>query len=181
MSSEFFSTFVYYYTVTIVHLTHFVVAICPLTVLCLLMIKRTAFTDGACRGTNPGNRCAAAWAYFEDGVLIDDYAWTLDGMYTNNQAEYFALVGLLEYLLGAQILEVVIHCDSKLVVSQVNGLWQVRDALVEPCYYAQSLMRVGGHTLVHVKGHVGIEGNELCDELCNEILDEAEAKEKATA
>lgn len=143
-------------------------------------MNKEAFTDGACRKTNPGE-CAAAWAYYEDGVLVDDSAWTIDGLNTNNWAEYQGVIGLLEYLTFMETDNVTIHCDSKLVVCQINGLWQVRDTLIEPCTRAQRFMRMGLHTLVHVKGHAGIEGNEYCDALCNKVLDEATAKEKVSA
>lgn len=142
--------------------------------------ERTAYTDGACRVTNPGV-CSAAWAIFVDGLLEDCDAWPLEGLQTNNQAEYAGLVGLLTWLDQQGIGPFTIHCDSKLVVSQVNGLWKVRDALVEPCERARELMKLGGHTLIHVKGHAGIEGNEYVDGLCNEVLDEVMAKEKVSA
>lgn len=146
----------------------------------MLDTSRNAYTDGACRVANPG-LCSAAWAYYRNGELLDDYAWPLEGLHTNNQAEYAALVGLLEWLHYTDTRFVTIHCDSKLVVEQVNGRWAVRDALVEPCRRAQNFLSIGGHTLTHVKGHAGIEGNEYCDKLCNDVLDEVMAKEKVSA
>lgn len=52
-------------------------------------------------------------------------------IWTNNQAEYMALVRLLEKLRTPGVVrpgtKVVIKGDSQLVINQVNGSWKVRD------------------------------------------------------
>lgn len=134
------------------------------------VVARTAYTDGACRKTNPG-QCSAAWALYVGGVLTEQDAWPLDGLHTNNEAEYAALIGLLVSLKQNSIMEVTIHSDSALVVNQVRGVWQAREHLIKLKDACQDLMFAMGHKLVLIKGHAGIEGNELCDRLCNEVLD----------
>lgn len=44
---------------------------------------------------------------------------------TNNEAEYISLISALEMSIEHNIPRVTIFMDSKLVVSQVNGLWKI--------------------------------------------------------
>ena len=95
------------------------------------------------------------------------------GLHTNNFAEYMGLVNLLIHLYENKYYDVKIHCDSALVVNQVNQEWNINDPelrkLAARCY---GLLCMGRHTLVHVKGHAECEGNTVADLLCNKVLDE---------
>src|SRR6266851_3298440 len=134
------------------------------------MIK--AYTDGACRKSNPG-LCSCAWAVYEGGKL-DSYGGRFLGpeFHTNNYAEYMGLIVLLEILYHNHMRNVVIHCDSKLVVNQVNQNWKVESKELRPLMSkAYGLLVEGCHVLKHIKGHDGNEGNERVDAICNEVLD----------
>jgi ribonuclease HI len=134
---------------------------------------RTAYTDGACRISNPG-LCSCAWVLYEDGVEITrDSRYLGHQFQTNNYAEYQGLLLLLEYLYHRGLRNVVIHCDSKVVVNQVLGTWDVKQPDLEPfASKAYGLLSQGCHVLKHIKGHSGNVGNDRADQLCNERLDE---------
>lgn len=134
----------------------------------------TAYTDGACRVSNPGITSCAWAVYFndEDDVSITDSYFLGPELHTNNYAEYMGIVKLLEYLEAKAIRNVAIHCDSKLVVEQVNQRWNVTSEELRPLMSkAYGLLVRGTHVLKHVKGHSGNPGNEAVDLLCNQILD----------
>ena len=132
----------------------------------------TAYTDGACRISNPG-LCSCAWVLYKDGVNVAEGVRYLGHQFhTNNDAEYQGLSTLLEYLYLHSIRNVIIHCDSQLVVNQTLGRWDINQpdlkVLATKCY---GLMVQGCHMLKHCDGHSGIMGNERADTLCNEVLD----------
>ena len=133
---------------------------------------RTAYCDGACRISNPG-LCSCAWVLYEDGVeKVHDSRYLGHQFHTNNYAEYQGLNLLLEWLYTYNIRNVVICCDSELVVNQTLGRWDINQAdLQQFAAKAYGLIQQGCHVLKHVKGHDGNVGNERADELCNEVLD----------
>lgn len=133
----------------------------------------TAYTDGACRISNPG-LCSCAWVLY-----TGEDEGTFDGQYlgpdfhTNNFAEYMGLLNLLEYLYTNNIINVIIHSDSELVVNQVNQVWQInQEDLRKMATKAYGLLVAGGHVLKHVKGHDECLGNIRADQICNEVLDQ---------
>ncbi len=83
-----------------------------------------AYTDGASRG-NPGPG-AAAYVLVRDGKVIEKQGFYL-GHCTNNEAEYTAVLRALEAALRLGEREVVVVSDSKLVISQLNGIWAIRN------------------------------------------------------
>jgi ribonuclease HI len=93
-------------------------------------------------------------------------------LHTNNYAEYQGLIRLLKFLYKARLRNVVIYCDSLLVVNQVNDVWDVNSPDLLPYWQlAYGMVMQGCHVLKHIKGHDGIAGNEEADRLCNEVLD----------
>ena len=143
-----------------------------------------AWCDGACRGGNPGT-CSCAWVLrgetFDEHdnlvLAIDTYDQYFLGpeLHTNNYAEYQGLIRLLKFLYKAHLRNVVIYCDSLLVVNQVNDVWDVNSPDLLPYWQlAYGMVMQGCHVLKHIKGHDGIAGNEEADRLCNEELDRQE-------
>ena len=132
----------------------------------------TAYTDGACRGGNPGFT-SCAWVMYVNGKEDSHGARYLGPeRHTNNYAEYQGLITLLEIFYANSIRNVVIHCESELVVNQTLGNWQINQddlrGFAAKCY---GLLTQGCHVLKHIKGHDGNKGNERADELCNAALD----------
>ena len=132
----------------------------------------TAYTDGACRISNPGI-CSCAWVVYtgeDEGFFGGLYLGP--ELHTNNYAEYQGLILLLEFLYTRSIRNVVIYTDSELVVNQTLGKWEVKQpnlkVLATKCY---GLLVQGCHVLKHIKGHDGNKGNVRADEICNAMLD----------
>ena len=51
----------------------------------------------------------------------------LDFLTTNNEAEYEALVAGLDLARDAGAENIIIHCDSQVITSQVNGNYECRN------------------------------------------------------
>ena len=136
-----------------------------------------AYTDGACRVSNPG-QCSAAFAvYFTEGVLTYNQ-YLGPELHTNNYAEYQGLLELLKWANEEGFTGLDIHCDSQLVVKQVRGEWAVKHKELQPLHdLAQALIIRGRHNLCWIRGHEQAElekdriGNTYVDKLCNEVLD----------
>jgi len=127
----------------------------------------TIHTDGGARG-NPG---PAAFAYvidLPDGTQIEEAGCL--GKMTNNQAEYIALIRALEHalLLGLHH-RLLIHSDSELMVKQMNGEYQVKNADLRDLYdQARKLKQRFGSVQIR---HVRRAQNKHADQLYNEALD----------
>ncbi len=134
-----------------------------------------AFTDGACRGGNPGQTSAAFAVFLENATndLVYSRARYLGPeLRTNNFAEYQGLLDLLKWACKSKVMELKIFCDSKLVVNQVMDEWDVNSQDLMPLWREAYALRIrGNHTLHHIHGHSGNPGNDYVDRLCNEVLD----------
>ena len=133
----------------------------------------TAFTDGAVRVSNPGVASCAWVMYNEKGEHLHSESHYLGPeLHSNNFAEYQGVIRCFEWLYTHSTRNVIIYCDSKLVVEQVNQRWDVNSDELRPLMSkAYGLLVQGAHVLKHCKGHDGVIGNEKADELCNQELD----------
>jgi len=85
-----------------------------------------AFFDGSAK-PNPG--LITIGGYIKDPYMkvVYSYSTDLDGVGTNNEAEYKSLLHRLDILIDKGITVVKIFGDSNLVVQQVNGAWQAKN------------------------------------------------------
>jgi ribonuclease HI len=81
------------------------------------------YFDGASRG-NPGQAGAGACLLDEEGKIVWERAEYL-GVKTNNEAEYIALLRLLEEARARGLVSVDIRGDSRLVICQVKREWKI--------------------------------------------------------
>jgi len=132
----------------------------------------SAWTDGAARG-NPG---PAAIAFHIQGLRNEaiNFGQTI-GEATNNQAEYRALIACLRYLLDSGISNqsISLHCDSELMVKQLNGEYRVKNEQILGLFrQAEELIRrlTNKSNLVDLQA-VGREQNRQADRLANLALD----------
>ena len=127
--------------------------------------------DGGSRG-NPGP--AGYGAVVLDAVSGDVLAERAEGIgrATNNVAEYRGLIaGLTAALELGNVAEVEVRMDSKLVVEQMSGRWQVKHPDMKPlAQQAMTLVR----RLPRVRfSWIPREQNTRADRLANEAMDAA--------
>lgn len=89
------------------------------------------------------------------------------GTATNNEAEYQGLIMGLEFLVssGQTALPVIIEGDSKLVISQMQGIWKVK-AVNLISYYDTAVKLTAQLTKVEFKW-IPRNLNGKADSLCN--------------
>lgn len=127
--------------------------------------------DGASRG-NPGAASYGAVVRDEGGEILAEVADVL-GTATNNYAEYRGLVAGLEAVAKIDpAAHVEVRMDSKLVVEQMSGHWQVKHPDLKPlAARAQSILPAGHVNYTWIpRNH-----NKHADALANQALDAAKA------
>lgn len=127
------------------------------------------YADGGSRG-NPGPAGYGSVVLAPDGTVLAERAASL-GRVTNNVAEYSGLIAGLEAARELGASRVDVRMDSKLVVEQMSGRWQVKHPDMKPL-----ARRASG--LVRDFDRVTFEWvpraqNTHADRLANEAMDAA--------
>jgi ribonuclease H / adenosylcobalamin/alpha-ribazole phosphatase len=133
--------------------------------------------DGGSRG-NPGPAGYGA-VVLEEGtgeVLLERYASL--GTTTNNVAEYSGLIAGLRAAAELGAARVDVRMDSKLVVEQMSGRWQIKNPGLRPLA-AEAAKLVAGFATVTFDW-IPRERNKLADALANRAMDEAAGKPVST-
>ena len=127
------------------------------------------YADGASRG-NPGPAAIGGIVLDTAGGVLEEISAAI-GHATNNVAEWRAAVAVLAAArrLGARSVE--LRMDSELVVRQLEGRYQVRNAALRP-FYEQARTLLGLFDRVTIK-HVPRAQNAHADRLANAALDRA--------
>jgi probable phosphoglycerate mutase len=142
----------------------------------------TAYVDGAARG-NPGPASYAVILRAPDGSTAFQIGKYL-GRATNNVAEYYALIGALDYAQSQQIAHLAVRSDSELLVRQMQGRYKVKSPDLRPLHErAQKMARALAHFDIE---HIPRERNSEADQLANLALDATStiggtAREKSVA
>ncbi|MBK6765778.1 MAG: ribonuclease HI family protein [bacterium] len=139
-----------------------------------------AHIDGGARG-NPGPAAIGVVIHDGQGHLLFEEG-TYIGHGTNNEAEYRALIRLLEVCAsdpvitgrGASILRVA--CDSLLIVNQVLGEWKIKEPRLQELNSEVQRKKAQLNGLTPRIRHVRRAENKYADKLVNQALDEAERK-----
>ena len=132
------------------------------------------YTDGGCSG-NPG---PGGWAYaaYKDGVALSSSSGG-SAMTTNNKMELTAVINALKFALDLREKEIEIRTDSQYVKNGISSWifsWKKkgwRTAGGDPVKNKELWIELDAlnsklkATWTWVKGHAGIDGNELCDSL----------------
>lgn len=79
----------------------------------------------------PGTRTIGV-IVIENGIVLKEISRKLDGIGTNNEAEYSALIEGLKQAIDLGWTDIVVQGDSKLVVNQVAGSWKVNKDNLKP-------------------------------------------------
>ncbi len=126
--------------------------------------------DGGSRG-NPGPAgYGAVVTDAESGSVLAERAESI-GRATNNVAEYSGLIAGLEAAAAVGATEVAVQMDSKLVVEQMTGRWQVKHPDMRPLARRAQELR-GPFDSVTFRW-IPREQNKHADRLANEAMDAA--------
>lgn len=139
-------------------------------------IRLRIYCDGACSG-NPG-KSGSGLAIYEDEKMPVLMYGAADVMGTNNTAELKALLRALELAVDAKHEKVAILSDSKYSIECVvnwaygwkkNG-WTKKGGDIKNLELIQTAHAIyegikDKVVISHVRGHAGIEGNELADRM----------------
>lgn len=131
----------------------------------------TAFIDGGAR-KNPGPAGWGAYIVSTDGAVVAELHGAL-GIATNNVAEYYGLIGALEWATANGVTRLDIKADSLLLVEQMLGNYKVKNEGLKPLHAKARLLaaRLGRVTYTHIPR----EQNKHADRLSNVAMDESEA------
>jgi len=138
------------------------------------MKKIIIYTDGGSRG-NPGKAAIGVVFYNEKEQVIKKYGEYLGDSFTNNDAEYQAIIFALKKfkaLFGksiAEISDVEIRSDSELVVKQLNGDYKLSEPKIQQFFIEIWNLKFDFKS-VKFK-HIPREKNKEADRLVNETLD----------
>jgi ribonuclease HI len=124
-----------------------------------------AYADGACSG-NPGP--AGLGIVVIDGTTKTEISEHL-GQATNNIAELTAIERVLDTVTDSGR-PLVIHTDSAYAIGVLSKGWKAKANIPLIDRVKERLSKRAGTTLVHVRGHSGIELNERADELAREAV-----------
>ncbi|MBP9700442.1 ribonuclease HI family protein [Candidatus Woesebacteria bacterium] len=127
-------------------------------------------TDGGSRG-NPGQAATGFVIQTDDGSIVFEKGEKI-GVTTNNVAEYSAVIAAIKYLLESPTTPIVakFHLDSKLVVEQINGNYQIKQPHLQSlCMEIQKLRKQLPFPCVF--SHVPRKENARADFLVNLALD----------
>lgn len=130
------------------------------------------YTDGGSRG-NPGPAAAGFVIKNSQGKILAQNKKYL-GEATNNVAEYQAVIEALQWLLTSPPTDhwskVNFFLDSKLVVSQLTGLYKIKDAKLRALVIeVKELERQLGKKIVY--SFIPRQQNQEADSLVNQCLD----------
>ena len=126
--------------------------------------------DGGSRG-NPGPAGYGAVVRDpETGEVLAERKGSI-GISTNNVAEYQGLIAGLEAAAELGATDVVVRMDSKLVVEQMSGRWQVKHPSMRPLAIRASALARGFDSVSF--GWIPRAQNNLADRLANQAMDAA--------
>jgi orotate phosphoribosyltransferase len=126
--------------------------------------------DGGSRG-NPGPAGYGAVVFAEDGRTVLAERKEALGIVSNNVAEYRGLIAGLEAASELGATDVAVRMDSKLVVEQMSGRWQIKHADMRTLARRASELR-RAFTAVTFEW-IPRERNKHADRLANEAMDAA--------
>lgn len=141
------------------------------------MKKIIICADGGSRG-NPGPAAIGAIFCNEKGEVFRKYSEYLGENFTNNEAEYRAVISALKKfkaLFGKKLAsqtEMEIRSDSELLIKQLNGIYKILDEKIQPLFLEVWNLRLDFKKIKFKL--ISREKNKEADKLVNESLDNQE-------
>ncbi len=142
------------------------------------MVKVIVEADGGSRG-NPGPAGYGAAVTDADTGEVLAEAKDFIGIETNNVAEYRGLIAGLTAARDLGARQVAVRMDSKLVVEQMKGVWQVKHPGLRPLAREAASLRASFDTVTFE--WIPREQNKHADRLANEAMDTGEGKQPKPA
>ena len=125
------------------------------------------FTDGAIRHTQ--NSTLDSWViYTHTGQVLSSGGICLQPS-SNNVAKYSVVIELLHDVISHGVLSLDARIDSELVVSQLNGLYHVRDPTLLWRFLRVRLLEQQFDNITYI--HVPRIYNQVADSYANCVLD----------
>ncbi len=125
-------------------------------------MKLIANIDGASLG-NPGASGIGVVLHDAQGKVLKEYCENI-GIGTNNRAEYMALLKSIDLAEEFGATELVVRSDSLLVVSQMSGLFKIKNSDIRT-FVKEAHKRLKGSRLKFRIVHVPRESNKVADRL----------------
>ncbi|KKQ68556.1 MAG: hypothetical protein A2626_02645 [Candidatus Nealsonbacteria bacterium RIFCSPHIGHO2_01_FULL_38_55] len=137
------------------------------------MKKIIIYTDGGSRG-NPGHSAIGVVFCNEKEQQVKSYGEYLGDNFTNNEAEYNAVIFALKKFKAvfgknlAENSEIEVRSDSELMVKQLNGEYKILDEKIQPLFIAVWNLKLD---FLKVKfKSIPREKNKEADRLANDAL-----------
>jgi len=129
------------------------------------------YIDGGSRG-NPGPSAIGSVIYDKNDNIVEEISLFI-GETTNNIAEYTALDAALDtikkYKTKYNVGKIMIFTDSKLLFSQVKGLWKIKNENIFEVY-KKIVKKLKEYEVVDLR-LIPREENTAADRLVNRALD----------
>jgi len=129
------------------------------------------FTDGGARG-NPGPAAIGVYIHSNNKEIVG-FGKKI-GVSTNNVAEYTAVIEALSWIVANKknlnIAKIYFFLDSKLVCSQITGLYKVKDSKLRDLLLTVREKEAEVNTAIYYK-HIPREQNKIADMYVNKALD----------
>jgi ribonuclease HI len=122
-------------------------------------MKLIAYTDGG--SDRNGQAYVGVVMINEDGEIVCEHSHSI-GKGTNNEAEYSAVILAIYQAIEEESDEIQIFCDSKLVVNQISGEWNIHENHIKE--YHEEVMRLAKHIDIEVEWIPRAE-NKVADRL----------------
>src|SRR5450631_2953940 len=135
----------------------------------------TANIDGAARG-NPGPAAYGVVVRRPDGKTHESLGKYI-GRTTNNVAEYYALIAVLDYAAAHGIRQLRVESDSQLIVNQMKGIYKVKHPDLRPLH-ERAKKQAAGLEAFQIR-YVPREQNRDADALANAALDKTDGVKSA--
>ncbi|MBI4096306.1 MAG: ribonuclease HI family protein [Candidatus Levybacteria bacterium] len=135
----------------------------------------SVFTDGGARG-NPGPGAIGVYVEDEGKKMIAGFGQQI-GFATNNAAEYMAVIKALDWIIENKKnffknTKINFFLDSKLVCSQIIGLFKVKNADLRNLLFDVRNREAQINMPIYYR-HIPREQNAKADAFVNEALDKA--------
>ena len=131
------------------------------------------FTDGGSKG-NPGPSSIGI-VFYLDNKIVFKHKESI-GIATNNIAEYTGLIRALEKIKDIQmqnklagLKKIVVRADSLLMISQLNGVYKVKNTNIRECVLKIRILENEINVPIEYS-HVYRKNNQMADSLVKKAL-----------